>query len=95
MVLMVPDPMSIFSPLLWGSSFPLKAVLLSAAACPGNSPVTLSSSPSPCCQQKGLVGGETVPSACCSIEQIYSEGYSSRIKLLKEKYRTVRSAVQV
>lgn len=84
------DPVSILSPLLWGSSFALRAVLPSAAARPGNSAVTLSSSPSPCCQQKGPGRGKTVPSACCSTEKIYSEGYSSRIKLQKEKYWTVR-----
>lgn len=43
---------------------------------------------SPCCQQEGPVRGET--NACCSIKQIYSEGYPSKIKLQKEKYRTIR-----
>lgn len=46
-----------------------------------------SSSSSPCCQHKEPGRGETVPSACCSTDQIYSQGYSSREK---EKYRTVR-----
>lgn len=55
-MLMVPEPTSILSPLLWGSSLPLKTVLLGAAACPGDSPVTRAALQVPAASTKNLGG---------------------------------------
>lgn len=67
-MLMVPDPISILSLLLLGSSFPHEAVLLGAAAHLVNSPIISEQLSKSLLPAERPYGGETVLNACCSTD---------------------------